>query len=127
MQQKWSVEQDGSVAVLTFAGFGAICDSCEACLTRWAAELKEECLPMTAERVVLDFTRATFTSVVFLRCIVYIQRYLRDRGAECRVCVSADSREVFAITKLGQIIRLFDDRDSALAADARPQEPRHDA
>jgi anti-sigma B factor antagonist len=67
-------------------------------------------------RVVADLSDVEFIDSTMLNALVVGHRRMaRDRGSFAVVCSAPQVRRVLDITGLGQILEIFDDRDSALA------------
>lgn len=120
VSQKWSLELQGDVAILTSTVSPRRCDCGGMCCGCWGVELTELCRPLTARVVVLDMSGIDMTDVVrpdlqLLEAAIRETKRAKQRGAECRACVAPYANETIAITKADRFVSFYPDRASALA------------
>ncbi|MEM1062535.1 MAG: STAS domain-containing protein [Planctomycetota bacterium] len=67
------------------------------------------------KKIVLDFANVEYLSSAALGKLITLDKKVKAAGGQLRMCnIRQEIKEVFVITRLDQLFKMFDDQESAL-------------
>lgn len=67
------------------------------------------------QKIVLDFDNVEYLSSAALGKLITLDKKVKAAGGQLRMCnIRPEIKEVFVITRLDQLFKMFDDQESAL-------------
>ena len=105
-------ERDDGISVVEFTQ-GRILD--EANIAEVESTIVDVIESQDRPRMLLDFGRVDHLSSAALGSLIKANNLIRDKNGELRLCdIKRQILEVFAITKLDKLFKIYPDRDAAL-------------